>query len=210
MKSKPKIPVVVESQPAAASLLKYPLRDIRRAKAAGCLAFEPGGRIRLSELKAWLEKHPAKKQATPTASELPLGFNAAFARLVEAEARAFMRMESAGDDDERARMRREWAALLVEVRKHANVSGDMGDLVNRRDVEKSLRVFAGYLLSCIQGELSEVCPRLTGLANPADVAKILHPLAMKIFNDAISRAADYTAGTTPGFPDWAGNSITRK
>lgn len=207
MKTK-RTPTVVESQPAAATLLKCHLRDIRRAKAAGCPAFEPGGRIRLARLKVWLSRHPARKRpASVAAVDLPRGFNAAFSRLLKAEASAFARMENETDEQERGKLRREWSALLVEVRKHSVVSEDFGDLVSRKEVEASLSVFAGYLHGEIRDELRALCPRLTGLAAPSDVAVVLDSVAAKVMQQTVSRAAACTAETRAGFPGWAKTSV---
>ena len=49
---------VFDTMQQAASALTLPMREIKRAKSAGCTAFR-GARVHESELVSWLAEHPA-------------------------------------------------------------------------------------------------------------------------------------------------------
>lgn len=63
---------IVESIKAAASILKLHPDVIKRAKEAGCEAFEPGNRIDIKALESWIAKNPEKVQSSGDADSLPL------------------------------------------------------------------------------------------------------------------------------------------
>ena len=64
---------LVESIPAAATLLSTTPDVVKRAKQLGCPAFKPGNRIAVDELDVWLQANAEKMKAVPTDDgELPL------------------------------------------------------------------------------------------------------------------------------------------
>ena len=205
MKNKRPTHEVVETQRAAAARLKTSLSDIRRAKNAGCIAFESGGRIRLAPLKRWLRDNPRPRVTAQPTADLPTGAAAALRRLEEAEAKAYGLMQAATDPDARDAARREWLAVSEQLRRH-DIALDMarreaGVMIPRDLVEAGLRTFLGYLRSAIADDLQAACPRVCGLNDPAAVAAVLGPITASGWQAAVDRCATWTEQTKAGTPE---------
>lgn len=208
MKNKRPTHEVVETQRAAAARLKTSLSEIRRAKNAGCIAFESGGRIRLAPLRRWLRDNPRPPlKAQPTA-DLPTGAAHALRRLEDAEAKAYGRMQAATDPDARDAARREWLAVSEQLRR-ADLAMDparrpAGDMVSKAEMAKGIRVFTAYLAGALQDEMRAACPRIVGLQDPAAIAAILDPISTTALRTAVDRCLSLTTTTTSasaGFED---------
>jgi len=196
---------VIEGQKAAAARLKTTVAEVRRAKNSGCLAFEPGNRIRLPVLRQWLRDNPRPRVTATHTADLPTGAAAALRRLEEAEARAYGLMQAATDPDARDAARREWLAVSEQLRRH-DIALDMarreaGVMIPRDLVEAGLRTFLGYLRSAIADDLRAVCPRICGLPDPAAVAAVLGPITASGWQAAVDRCVTWTGQTKAGTPE---------
>lgn len=169
MNAKKPTPAVVENLKAAATLCGVTIAEVKRAKRAGCAAFQLGGRIHIAKFRAWLRDHP-KPKARIVESSLATGAPAALSRLEQSEAASFNAMQAETDPDERERRRREWLATSEALRK-ADVSLDQvrresGQIMLRSEAEQQA-ADACYLifLALQQTFANELPPRLVGLSD---------------------------------------------
>jgi hypothetical protein len=207
---------MVETQPAAASLLGVAVAEVRRAKLAGCDAFHLGGRIDVDNLAAWLKRHPRPKLASKVkrGEKAPqdMGAASALRRLEVEERKAYRKLQEAIGTHEEPEARDWWLRCSEQLRKHDLAveasRREAGDLVPRSEAERVIEGFTATLGLHWLGTLESLCPKLAECASAPAVLAVIEPAVGAAIAEALNsiRSRPWKGKL---FPEWVRAAMQR-